>query len=59
MVKFQIIGTLSIVGILISSSSICLQIRFLVGECFYHAAPEEAEEKVQERKLSLILNLVC
>ena len=25
-----------------------VQVRFAVGDCFYHAAPDEAEEKLQE-----------
>ncbi len=24
----------------------CLQVRYVIGECFYHAAPDEAEERV-------------
>jgi hypothetical protein len=27
--------------------ALCLQVRYVVGECFYHADPDEAEEKIQ------------
>lgn len=30
-----------------------VQVRFSVGDCFYHAAPDEAEEKLQEGRINI------
>lgn len=32
---------------LVLQESISVQVRYSVGDCFYHAAPDEAEEKLQ------------
>lgn len=40
------------------SLAIWWQVRYVVGECFYHAAPEEAEQNLQDGKRHLISHLI-
>lgn len=36
-----------------------MQVRFSVGDCFYHASPDEAEEKLQEGEKSPCAAFMC